>query len=83
MPTVTITISESAYREARTWAARHNTSVTAIVQYCINRLTFLPIARKAAVATGRQIKTTTCTPTSEGERMHEIKNEGCETVNSS
>ncbi len=55
MPNITVTVSESAYRQARVWAAKNNTSVSAVVQYCIERLPNLPIARKAAVATARRV----------------------------
>ncbi|MGB6742998.1 MAG: hypothetical protein WBE38_05005 [Terracidiphilus sp.] len=56
MPNITVTVSESAYRKARVWAAEHNTSVSAVVQYCIERLPRLPIAQKGAIATARRIK---------------------------
>jgi hypothetical protein len=50
MPNITVTVSEQAYRAARIWAAQNDTSVSAVVQYCIERLPRLPIAQQAAAA---------------------------------
>jgi hypothetical protein len=38
MPNITVTVSEEAYRAARVWAAQNDTSITAIVRFCIERL---------------------------------------------
>jgi hypothetical protein len=56
MPNITVTVSESSYRDARVWAALHNTSVSAIVQYYIERLPNLRASVEAAAATGRHRK---------------------------
>ena len=74
MPTITITISESAYREARTWAAKHDTSVSALVRYCIEGLSTFRIAKTAAAATARKPKVSADKPASASEISHEIKN---------
>jgi len=47
MPNITVTVSEDAYRKARVWAAENDTSVSAVVQYCIEHLPRLPLARRA------------------------------------
>jgi hypothetical protein len=56
MPNITVTVSESAYRQARIWAATHNTSVSAVVQYCIEHLPAMKVAEKGAAATARRNK---------------------------
>ena len=53
MPNITVTVSEDAYRAARVWAAQNDTSISAVVQYCIEHLPRLPIAQTAAAATTR------------------------------
>ena len=50
MPNITVAVSQTAYREARVWAAQNDMSISAIVQYCIERLPRLPIAQKAVDA---------------------------------
>jgi hypothetical protein len=66
MPNITVSVSQSAYRCARVWAAKNDKSVSAIVQYCIQRLPHLPVAQDAVDA--RNLARTK-TPSS-----------GCETV---
>lgn len=56
MPNITVTVSESAYRDARIWAATYNTSVSAIVQYCIERLPNMRISIEGTAATDRRRK---------------------------
>jgi hypothetical protein len=56
MPNITVTVSEDVYRNARVWAAQHDTSISAIVQYCIERMPGLPIAQRAAAAIARRPK---------------------------
>jgi hypothetical protein len=50
MPNITVSVSQSAYRNARVWAAKNDMSVSAVVQYCIQRLPRLPVARDAVDA---------------------------------
>jgi hypothetical protein len=38
MPNITVTVSEEAYRAARVWAAQNDTSTSALVKFCIERL---------------------------------------------
>ena len=78
MLTITIAISQSAYRQARIWAAKHNTSVSALVQYCIERLPTMRIAQTAAAACCA--KKSAYNPSSKDEISSEIKADGCETV---
>jgi len=80
-PPVTITVSESAYHEARLWAARNDTSVTALVRYCLRRMPRLGIAQRAAEAIARKAKKLDCNAASEGQILGEIKSEGCDPVN--
>jgi hypothetical protein len=70
MPNITVTVSESAYRQARIWAALNATSVSAVVQYCIERLPRLRIAQAAAAATARR--------SGEAARARETPSPGCE-----
>jgi hypothetical protein len=76
MPNITVTVSEEAYRRARVWAAENDTSISAVVQYCIERLPGLPIAQTAAAATTRRPKVVypPPTPSPQTEKC------GCETV---
>jgi hypothetical protein len=86
MPNITVTVSEASYRQARVWAAIHNTSVSAIVQYCIERLPTLPVSIEGTVATARHRKQRTPssapanTPSVEPTSSDPGKNPGCETV---
>ena len=41
MPNITVTVSQPVYIDARIFAARHNTSVSAIVQFCLQNLASL------------------------------------------
>jgi hypothetical protein len=78
MPNITVTVSEGVYRNARVWAAQNDTSISAVVQYCIERMPGLPIAQRAAAATARrprEIEKTGTPPPPPGE-----KNKACETV---
>ena len=47
---VTVAVDEDAYYAARAFAAVHDTSISHIVEYCIQRLPGLPIAQMAADA---------------------------------
>ena len=42
---ITVSVDQSVYRQAREWAARRDTSVSAVVQYLLERLPGLPAAR--------------------------------------
>lgn len=43
---ITVAVSDSAYRSARHWAAKHDTSISAIVEGCIERLPGLKVAQE-------------------------------------
>jgi hypothetical protein len=43
---VTISLPEDTYRRARVWAAKRDTTVTAVVCYLVENLPGLPIARE-------------------------------------
>ena len=43
---VSISLPEDTYRRARMWAAKRDTTVTAVVRYLIENLPGFPIARK-------------------------------------
>ena len=47
MRNITVTVSDEAYRQARVWAANHDTSVSAVVHHL---LTTLPGIARAANA---------------------------------
>jgi hypothetical protein len=47
MRNITVTVSDRAYREARVWAAAHDTSLSRVVQYLIQTL---PGIKRAADA---------------------------------
>jgi|HubBroStandDraft_1064217.scaffolds.fasta_scaffold03593_3 hypothetical protein len=38
MKNITLKISDKAYKDARIWASAHDTSVSALVQYCLEKL---------------------------------------------
>ena len=38
MRNITLTVEDEAYTRARVWAAEHNTSVSAVVQYMLSTL---------------------------------------------
>jgi hypothetical protein len=82
MPNITVTVSEKAYRNARVWAAQNSTSISAVVQYCIERLPRLPIAQDAAAATARRPGKFEPPPTPPAETPPPpgVKNDACETV---
>jgi hypothetical protein len=81
MPNITVTVSESAYRQARIWAATHNTSVSAIVQYCIERLPTMRLSVEATAATARRRKQPSAPAAEAGDTPSpHPKNPGCETV---
>jgi len=46
MRNITVSISDETYREARIWAARNNTSVSAAVQYVLENLRTILRVRK-------------------------------------
>jgi hypothetical protein len=84
MPNITVTVSESSYRAARVWAAHNNTSVSAVVQYCIERQPNLRIAQRDADATARRSRSSASAAhpagRSEEPSNQEHENPGCETV---
>jgi len=45
MRNITVTVSDKAYHEARVFAAQQDTSVSAIVQSLITRLTRMPVGK--------------------------------------
>jgi hypothetical protein len=45
MKNITVCVSDKAYRQARVWAAENDTSLSATVQYLIQRLPRLPVAQ--------------------------------------
>jgi hypothetical protein len=47
MKNITVCVSDKAYREARVWAAAHETSLSRVVQYLIATL---PNIKRAALA---------------------------------
>jgi hypothetical protein len=80
MPNITVTVSEEAYRAARVWAAQNDTSISAVVQYCIQRLPRLPIAQSAAAATTRRPRETPLPPGQTPSPLPPAENRHCETV---
>lgn len=44
---VTVAVDEEAYRRARLWAAENETSVSAVVNYCLEHLPGLEVTRRA------------------------------------
>lgn len=42
MRNITVAISDTSYREARIWAASHDTSISAIVQFLLEVLSRIP-----------------------------------------
>jgi hypothetical protein len=47
MKNITVTVNDTAYRQARVWAARRDTSVSAVVTYLLENLPGLPVAKRA------------------------------------
>jgi hypothetical protein len=80
MPNITVTVSEEAYRAARVWAAQNDTSISAVVQYCIQRLLRPPIAQSAAAATTRRPRETPLPPCQTPSPLPPAENRHCETV---
>ena len=80
MPYITVTVSESAYRQARIWAATHNTSVSAIVQHCIEHLPTMRLTAQATAATARRSKQPPTPARCAPPPPTPSKNRGCETV---
>jgi plasmid stability protein len=50
MRNITVTVSDEVYARARTWAARHDSSVSAVVQYMLSTLSTERRARAFAAA---------------------------------
>jgi hypothetical protein len=50
MPNITVRVSESAYRNARVWAAEHGESLSSIVQLCIENLPNMRVRRDGSIA---------------------------------
>jgi hypothetical protein len=46
MRNITVTVSDKTYHEARVWAAKRDTSVSAVVQYLLTHLPGLPVANR-------------------------------------
>jgi hypothetical protein len=47
MKNITVTVNDTAYRQARVWAASRDTSVSAVVTYLLENLPRLPVAKRA------------------------------------
>ena len=47
MRNITVAVSDQAYRRARVWAVQRDPSISAVVQYCIERLPRLTVANQA------------------------------------
>ena len=50
MRNITVAVSDGAYRRARVWAAQHDTSISAVVGYCIEHLPGMPVAQQAVAS---------------------------------
>ena len=50
MPNLTVHVSETAYRNARVWAAERGHSLSSIVQLCIENLPNMRVRRDGSVA---------------------------------
>ena len=61
MPNITVTVDQTVYSDARVFAARHNTSVSAIVQFCLQNLNNLRFGTESVfvMARNRQAKKAT------------------------
>ncbi|MGD0910579.1 MAG: hypothetical protein ABR928_01720 [Terracidiphilus sp.] len=57
MPNITVTVDQTAYNEARVFAARNQTSVSAIVEFCLQNLGNLRFGNEAVVVMARNRKT--------------------------
>jgi hypothetical protein len=47
MKNITVTVNDTVYRQARVWAAKRDTSVSAVVAYLLQNLPGLPVAKRA------------------------------------
>ena len=54
MKNITVKVSDDAYHEARVWAVAHRTSISAIVQHCIQNLPKLRSTNEAVMQIVRQ-----------------------------
>jgi hypothetical protein len=63
MKNITVSINDNAYYQARVWAARCQTSVSAIVAHFLERLPGLPIANHAVPLEGPVSPKPPATPT--------------------
>jgi hypothetical protein len=50
MPNLTVHVSETAYRNARVWAAERGVSLSSIVQLCIENLPNMRVRRDGSIA---------------------------------
>jgi hypothetical protein len=50
MPNITVHVSETAYRNARAWAAERGNSLSSIVQLCIENLPNMRVRRDGSIA---------------------------------
>ena len=53
MPNITVTVDQTAYNEARVFAARNQTSVSAIVEFCLQNLNNLRFGTESVVVMAR------------------------------
>ncbi|MGD0910577.1 MAG: hypothetical protein ABR928_01710 [Terracidiphilus sp.] len=53
MPNITVTVDETIYKDARVFAARNRTSVSAIVEFCLQNLGNLRFGTEAVVVMAR------------------------------
>ena len=53
MPNIAVTVDQTVYSDARVFAARHNTSVSAIVQFCLQNLNNLRFGSESVVVMAR------------------------------
>ncbi|MFZ0303835.1 MAG: hypothetical protein WAL75_14190 [Terracidiphilus sp.] len=54
MKNITVKVTDDAYHEARVWAAAHKTSISAIVQHCIQNLPRLKSTNRAVMQIVRE-----------------------------
>ncbi len=64
MKNITVIVTDEVHRHARIWAAQHETSVSAVVQYMLSTLNTEPRAKAflAARANASAVKKTTAPP---------------------
>jgi hypothetical protein len=53
MKSITVKVTDDAYRDARIWAAANGTSISAIVQHCIQHL---PNQKSTVISTFELVK---------------------------